>query len=417
MHTKIGSFTVKIVYLAFILSALLVPLHSASAQDSEGIPIQKDVFLNGSILSVEDMPDQVTVALYDSANAVAPLATQTFSRGQYNLDFEFSKSDGMALGPVARLTVDFTNKLDMGDDPDNPTRVKEIWSEVMLNGQPVGDRTQVPGETMVKLLLASDASISTYLTLVYEGDDNPITTIYRDLPLASTSGASASENIISNLRAANSDGVIRAADNWVDSGANVYTLGKVNIGAAAAPDGISIFQLTDGRMRIYSPQTDNLHLGFRNGSASNPMAWMGVDTSGNYMFGDVNGTPLVAFQQAGNVGIGTGSNSIGYKLTVNGSIGCTEVTVKSNLWADFVFQDDYRLPSLLEVDEYISANRHLPGIPTASEVKEKGISIGSISSKLLQKVEELTLYVIDLKKENDSLKTQLATIQEQLNRN
>ena len=199
MYTKIGSFTVKIVCLAFILSALLVPLHSAFAQDSEGIPIQKDVFLNGSILSVEDLPDQVTVALYDSATATVPIATQTFLRGKYTLDFEFSKSDGLALGPVGRLNVDFTNKLNMGDDPDNPTRVKEIWSEVKINGQPIGDRTQVSDETMVKLLLASDASIATYITLAYEGDDNPITTIYRDLTLASSSGTSASEYITSEF--------------------------------------------------------------------------------------------------------------------------------------------------------------------------------------------------------------------------
>ena len=80
-----------------------------------------------------------------------------------------------------------------------------------------------------------------------------------------------------------------------------------------------------------------------------------------------------------------------------------------------MFEDTYKLPPLNEVEEYIAINKHLPEIPTEAEVKEKGISVGDVSSKLLQKIEELTLYVIDLKKENNSLKTQVAVIQDRLN--
>jgi len=175
--------------LFFVLST------SVSGQAAEGITIQKDVYLNSPILSVEDLPPELTVSLYDAAGATVPIATQTFARGEYALDFELSKSNGLELGPIARLKVEFTNKLYMGDDPENPTRVKEIWSEVAVNGQPVGVRTRVSDETMVKLLLASDASLATYVTFAYEGDTNPLTTIYQGLPLAS--GLSAKEYISS----------------------------------------------------------------------------------------------------------------------------------------------------------------------------------------------------------------------------
>jgi len=302
----------------------------------------------------------------------------------------------------------------MGDDPENPTRVKEIWSEVAVNGQPVVGRTRVSDETMVKLLLASDASIATYLTLAYEGDDNPITTIYKGLPLSSASGLSANQYISSLFSAVSSKHSFEALDgasaNWVDSGSNVYTFGNVAIGWT---DGIDKLQLQGGRMRIYSVQADNLHLGFRNGlDETNPMAWMGVDTSGNYTFGDNSGNGLVTFQQIGNVGIGTKNPT--YKLAVNGSIGCRELTVTTSGWADFVFKDGYNLPPLETIETFIIKNKHLPGIPTEAEVKKNGISVGDVSTKLLQKVEELTLYMIDLKKENELLKAQIAEIQEEI---
>ena len=72
----------------------------------------------------------------------------------------------------------------------------------------------------------------------------------------------------------------------------------------------------------------------------------------------------------------------------------------SEKWADFVFEDDYSLMSLNELDNYIKVNKHLPEIPTTQEVEENGISVGEMNAKLLQKIEELTLYVIELQKKN-----------------
>ena len=108
----------------------------------------------------------------------------------------------------------------------------------------------------------------------------------------------------------------------------------------------------------------------------------------------------------GNIGIGTDNPKA--KLSVNGTIISTEIKVLADIsqYPDFVFSENYKLRSIKEVEKYIEDNNHLPGIPKADEVKE-GIALGEMNTKLLQKVEELTLYVIDLQKQVDDLKSQL----------
>ena len=85
-------------------------------------------------------------------------------------------------------------------------------------------------------------------------------------------------------------------------------------------------------------------------------------------------------------------------------ITASEVTVQPNYWSDYVFKEDYKLASLDEVEGYIKKNGHLPDVPSEEQVKKDGISIGRSQADLLRKIEELTLYVIDLKKEINKLK-------------
>ena len=114
-------------------------------------------------------------------------------------------------------------------------------------------------------------------------------------------------------------------------------------------------------------------------------------------------------QANGNVGIGTTNPQ--YKLDVKGQIRATEVLVQGvDQFADFVFDKDYRLPSLHEVNTFIQDNGHLPGIPSAQEVKDKGMSLVEMQVKLLQKVEELTLYSIRQQEEIKALKDELNTL-------
>jgi len=111
----------------------------------------------------------------------------------------------------------------------------------------------------------------------------------------------------------------------------------------------------------------------------------------------------------GKVGIGTSQPD--EALTVAGKIHAEEIIVDLNvLQPDFVFEKDYKLPPLEQVEQYIKAKKHLPGIPSAREVTANGVSLGDMQTRLLQKIEELTLYVIDMKKENDLLKQEVASI-------
>jgi hypothetical protein len=113
----------------------------------------------------------------------------------------------------------------------------------------------------------------------------------------------------------------------------------------------------------------------------------------------------------GRIGIGVDFPSVA--LDVSGTIRSKEVKIEATGWADFVFDKDYELPSLNEVANYIQTNNTLPGIPSEKEVLENGIDLGDMQLKLLQKIEELTLYMIAqdkrieaLEKENKQLKNQ-----------
>lgn len=101
---------------------------------------------------------------------------------------------------------------------------------------------------------------------------------------------------------------------------------------------------------------------------------------------------------SGSLGVGTTTTGI-HKLAVEGSVGAREVKVQAIGWADFVFKNDYNLPTLAEVEKHIKEKGHLENIPNEKEVLENGINLGEMNSRLLQKIEELTLYMIEMKKE------------------
>jgi hypothetical protein len=105
---------------------------------------------------------------------------------------------------------------------------------------------------------------------------------------------------------------------------------------------------------------------------------------------------FIAYSKSGNVGIGTNPNS-GYILSANGTIRAKEIKVETG-WADFVFEDDYQLMKLSDLEEFINENGHLPESPTEKEVEENGVLLGEMNLKLLQKIEEQSLYIIQLNK-------------------
>ena len=130
-----------------------------------------------------------------------------------------------------------------------------------------------------------------------------------------------------------------------------------------------------------------------------------------FTIGTINyGTDIPAItihRSSGRVGIGTTNPPSGFALAVNGKIKSKGVLCSVDGWADFVFEKDYTLRPLSEVEAYIADNGHLPEIPSTQEVMKSGIELPVMDAKLLQKVEELTLYLIEQQKEIAELRKEL----------
>ena len=126
-----------------------------------------------------------------------------------------------------------------------------------------------------------------------------------------------------------------------------------------------------------------------------------------------NGTTLaMTIDENRNIGIGTITIPTGYKLAVDGKIIAEEVKVEmSGSWPDYVFADDYDLMPLPQLAAYIQANGHLPEVPSATEVTANGLSLGASQALLLKKIEELTLYMIEMQRENETLRERVSKME------
>ena len=124
------------------------------------------------------------------------------------------------------------------------------------------------------------------------------------------------------------------------------------------------------------------------------------------------GSPRFVVRNNGQVGVNCDPGNSTYKLTVNGAILCEKVKCISDVpYADYVFDDDYQLLSINKLDEFVKEYKHLPEIPTAQEVKKEGIDVIELEVLLLKKVEELSLYTIQLYKKIAELEAQIKTFE------
>jgi hypothetical protein len=119
---------------------------------------------------------------------------------------------------------------------------------------------------------------------------------------------------------------------------------------------------------------------------------------------------------AGKVSIGASNTSdVDYKLFVDKGIKTQKVKVTQAGWPDYVFHQQYKLPSLIEVEKFIKANNHLPEVPSAKEIETDGLNLGDNQATLLKKIEELTLYAIDANKKIEQQQKLVEQQQQQIN--
>jgi len=189
------------------------------------------------------------------------------------------------------------------------------------------------------------------------------------------------------------------ATGWQQNGNNTYySDGNVGIGTTNPTATLDLQSSTNSS---WAAQIQNMGTTGAHGLYVN----IGASSTGIPFRVDKNGSPLLQVINNGNVGIGTTNPT--QALCVNGKIVAKDVQVTQAGWSDFVFAPNYRLMPLNVLEKKIEQSGHLPGIPNSKQVQKDGVSVGEMQGKLLQKVEELTLYVIQQQKEIDTLKKEI----------
>ncbi len=171
---------------------------------------------------------------------------------------------------------------------------------------------------------------------------------------------------------------------------------KISNLANATPQALIIYP--DGLVHAtsYSTLADNM---------GNHTATQNINLDGNKIVGSSASTNGLFVGTNGNVRIGAGSGNPSKALEVNGIVRSKEVLVEITGWSDFVFEKDYKLMSLAEVEQFVKQHGHLPDVPSANEVEENGIGLGEMNALLLQKIEEMTLHLIEMEKRIQELES------------
>lgn len=127
---------------------------------------------------------------------------------------------------------------------------------------------------------------------------------------------------------------------------------------------------------------------------------------------NANNAAMTIKANSGNIGIGTSNPQA--KLAVNGDIFSKKVKVTQTGWPDYVFEKDYKIPTLEEVEAFIKKNKHLPDVPSAATIEKEGLDLGSNQAVLLKKIEELTLYLIEQNKRIEAQERKINQLEAQL---
>lgn len=286
------------------------------------------------------------------------------------------------------------------------------------------DKLKVDGDVDITKNLGVGMSVpnSLYTTVGVKGSDYTFLDLFENNDIAGLRWINPSNHVKHLIR---EDGGDLLIDPGIASGggndklkidAGTYINGQTGIGIdvqsgstlalkGASSTTLDIYESAssgwDGQLRFKNSSGDTRHL-----------ITDDLDNNNLLIKAGVGGSAVAKIKVEGDVQIGSvkptsstyvNSTSSENNLSVNGWVVSKKVIVETSNWADKVFATDYNLKSLSEIEQYITANKHLPEIPNECEVLEKGVDVGEMNKLLLQKVEELTLYVIAQQKQIDAL--------------
>ncbi len=269
---------------------------------------------------------------------------------------------------------------------------------------------EVAGDAMTgKLSISSSVAV-----LDLEGTSNPMVQFYGGATRKAFIQSFSDDLILANDVGGN---VILWADSkhvLVADGAGRVGVNRSPVSATLEVQGANTADTSDAMVVYNSASTDLLHVensGQVSVGYASPSAKLWVEGNGTEDILRVrdSGSTKLYINGDGQVAINGLTFATGYALSVDGKIACEEVLVQvSGSWPDYVFADDYNLRPLAEVEAHITANKRLPGIPAAETVSEEGISVGQMQKRMMEKIEELTLYTIAQEKRIAELEVRLA---------
>jgi hypothetical protein len=319
--------------------------------------------------------------LFEVSGATASPLTITRTTAASNISMEFKTPTGSwfaGQGSAGNFGIATNNNIGVGA-PFNIT----------TSGN-VGIGTTTPGN-----LLEVSGTIPSPLTITRTTASN-----------ISLEFKNASGSWFAGLTSTGNFGIATNNNLGVSTAFNITTSGNVGIGTTAPGNLLEVSGNIPSPLTITRTTASNIGLEFKNAIGS----WFaGQASTGNFGIATNNNIGIsTAFNitTSGNVGIGT-ANPLN-KLDVSGTIHSKAVSIDLNGWNDYVFKKDYRLPSLSEVKTYIGQHQHLPEVPSEQEMIKNGLDVAEMNKLLMKKVEELTLYLIEIKEEKDKEIKELA---------